>query len=235
VNSQQPAAEECERALAALARGGPDTEWEWVDRHLATCGSCAAGLARFTAAVEEQFAASESLQAGGTPAARPSPSGVLAFPPAWPRRRGGRLAVLQRRGVLGTLAAVAAALLVLVGVLVVRTSSGGGSVVAGRRPEFVPSLEVVPSRPDHTYYAGEQIQVCLSINQPSRVHLSVLEGQTTFDLYDADSDPGRHCFPERIADGLRSRARLRVEVFYGSQRVAREDYVLLPAAPTPSP
>src|SRR4051812_23893595 len=55
--------EGCGRALAALARGGPDIDWQWVDGHLTTCAACSAGLARFTLAVNEQVAGSSLLDA----------------------------------------------------------------------------------------------------------------------------------------------------------------------------
>ncbi|HZU78254.1 MAG TPA: hypothetical protein VFA70_15910, partial [Dehalococcoidia bacterium] len=198
---------------------------------------CAAGLARFTAAIEEQFAASRVLAAAlddGDTRAEPEPVQPVR-PPSRTRPGPRRLALIRRhpRAVAG-FGALAAALLLL-GLLLARANSGGGAVSAGRRPEFVPSLQVLPQRLDNTYFAGEQVQVCLTINQPSRVRLSVLEGNTTFPLYDAETAPGSHCFPERITSSLRTRATLRVEVYFGTERVAREDIALLPATPTPAP
>jgi hypothetical protein len=338
VNGPTP---ECTTALRALARGGGETDWDAVDRHLASCERCATGFERLTAAIDEQFAASGSLD-GADEQTDVTPSGriVVEAPAPLPFRPPRRRRLWSSPRTLAVLLAAAATMAVFAGAVVLGSLSSGspsrsasksvakqnaedrgvasGSVASGgvaqqqpavvaaqaaqagtaatgapaaaaapagtsfgqapaasaaaaarpatpaalaaaaatraataapssagnplvgvaeadRRPEFVPSLEVLPDRPDHTYFSGEQIQVCLSINQPSRIHLSVLEGQTTFDLYDADSDPGRHCFPEKVGT-IRGRATLRVEVFYGNERVAREDFPLLPAAtPTPVP
>jgi hypothetical protein len=309
---------ECDAVLAALARGGDGVDWAEVERHLATCALCAGGLDRLTSAIDEQFAASRSLEGNtvAAPVAQATPARVTPLPLARRRRplwRSPRLiavfaaaaatvavfagavvigsfssggtndnsrksvAVVQApagmqatpAAALGQSAATAAAVAAAAtrpaaaatagsaaaaaraavpataaaaaassAAAAAAPSSGGnplaGAAEADRRPEFVPSLEVVPNRSDHTYYSGEQIQVCLRINQPSRVHLSVLEGHSTFDLYDADSDPGSHCFPEKVGT-ITGQATLRVEVFYGAERVAREDFVLLPATPTPVP
>lgn len=243
---------ECRLVLAALARGGAATDWEAVERHLSDCRSCGAGLARLTDGIAEQFAASRALAGAesGLPGSLEAPveldagmgrGQLLRFPNGEaivhrPRPQGGIVKRSRRWDgrVLAIVGAAAAAVL-LVAVVVLRSGAQhGATVVADRRPEFVPSLSVLPERADHTYYSGEQIQVCLRINQPSRVHLSVLVGHSTFDLYDADSDAGQHCFPEQIRK-LTSRATLRVEVFYGAERVAREDFPLLPAQATPSP
>ncbi len=238
----------CRRTLAALAGGGVDVDWDGVESHLQSCEACASGLGRFTAAIEEQFAASRALDAidlsvspGGIPAAESTLAGrnsdrIIEFPmrtAAGTDSRSGSTR-LFRRALFG-LGAVAAVLLVAVGIVTLLPgSSGSHSVSADRRPEFVPSLEVLPARASHIYYTGEQIQVCLRINQPSRVHLSVLEGHTTFTLYDADTAPGEHCFPEQVT-ALAGRATLRVEVFFGAERVAREDFTLLPAGATAVP
>jgi hypothetical protein len=238
----------CAQTLTALAGGGAGVDWDAVEQHLAACDSCAAGLDRFTAAIQEQFAASRSLDpfdgprvAAGSVAhesgqgTEATSGGIVAFPRPL-GTNGGRTATPHRwRRALFGLGAIAAVVVLAVGVITVLPgSSGNRSVSADRRPEFVPSLDVLPSRQSHTYYAGERIQVCLRINQPSRVHLSVLEGHATFNLYDADSDPGEHCFPEQVT-AITGRATLRVEVFYGSERVAREDFILLPAGATPAP
>ena len=230
---------QCARVRAALARGGAEIDWDGVDRHLSSCPACAAGLSRFTAAVQEQFAASRSLDVlGGAPepfagapiVVFPATDTGRTVPTRSDRRRFGRRLIA-----VAAAAAVAAALLFGGRALLPGSShapGGANPAAADRRPEFVPSLEVLPVHPGRAYYAGQQLQVCLSINQPSRIHLSVLEGHSTFDLYDADSDPGRHCFPEQVTR-IRGRATLRVEVFYGAERVAREDFPILPAAPTP--
>lgn len=243
---------ECQRVHAALARGDPATDWDRVEQHLATCPSCAAGLQRLTAAVQEQFAASrarDEAEALPLPAAATIPTSVavlggepgdghiITFPDrrrASPPGRAAAARRLRRPRILAAVGAAAAALVVLIVALALGLGSSAGSskVSADRRPEFVPSLDVLPARADHTYYAGEPIQVCLRINQPSRIQLSVLEGHTTFTLYDADSDPGQHCFPEQVKT-IHGHATLRVEVFYGAERVAREDFVLLPAVATP--
>jgi hypothetical protein len=250
-DENRPSTVDCETAQAVLARGGADSDWDQIDRHLAECADCAAGLRRVTAAIDEQFAASR-VQAGleefERSTAEIAPAGATSLPArqsgdgrliSLPDRRAAMAGTAARtgrrrfdRGLLATLGAAAAAVVLLIAAIVAGMSSSGGTrqVSADRRPEFVPSLDVLPSRPDHTYFAGEQIQVCLRINQPSRIHLSVLEGHTTFDLYDANSDPGQHCFPEQVK-AIIGRATLRVEVFYGAERVAREDFVLLPASP----
>ncbi len=254
----------CSRTLAALAGGGADVDWQEVERHLAACDACTAGLDRFTAAVDEQFAASRSLDALELPAttdgasvgsgalrrspeirqaARATPDSaaagsgavgsdsdrIVVFPSRTAASAPSRPASARMvRRVLFGLGAVAAVVLLAIGIVALLPGSRGSrSVSADRRPEFVPSLEVLPARASHIYYGGEQIQVCLRINQPSRVHLSVLKGHATFDLYDADTSPGEHCFPEQVG-AIQTRATLRVDVFYGAERVAREDFVLLP-------
>jgi len=255
-NENQPSTVDCESVHSALARGGADSDWDQIDRHLAECAECAAGLRRLTIAIDEQFAAGRvqsGLEEFERSMAEIAPTGAASLPArqsegvkgdgrliSLPDRRtamarGAARTTRRRfdRGLLATLGAAAAAVVLLITAIVAGLSSSGGTrqVSADRRPEFVPSLDVLPSRPDHTYFTGEQIQVCLRINQPSRIHLSVLEGHSTFDLYDANSDPGQHCFPEQVK-AIIGRATLRVEVFYGSERVAREDFVLLPASPT---
>jgi hypothetical protein len=244
---QQP---ECSAALTALARGGEGVDWQRVELHLSTCPSCAAGLDRFTTAVNEQFAASRLLLAveDDTPdpaapdtstAAATEDGGdggrLLIFPtPAAEQRRP---AVARGRRLFIWAGAAAAALIVLVaaGAVVGRSGSGGAKrAVADRRPGFVPILDVLPQRSDNTYHNGELIQVHLGINQPSRVVLSVLEGHNTTTLLDIDQDPGERYIPYRVVN-LRQRATLRVEVFVGLERVARKDVTLQPAAATPVP
>jgi hypothetical protein len=240
---------DCSATLAALARGGADVDWARVELHLQTCPDCAAGLDRFTTAIEEQFAASRLLiapdeeapeVAGPAVTAPASENGgrVLAFPtPAPARRRPERRLPHLRGRLLPWMGAAAAALVVLVAVGLLATRSGSGSAtraVADRRAEFVPILEVLPERPDHTYHDGDLIQVHIGINQPSRIVLSVLEGHATTKLLDVDADKGERYVPYRIAN-LRQRATLRIDVYYGQQRVAREEVTLLPAASTPAP
>lgn len=232
---------ECERVRSALASERDEVDWDQIEQHLASCNACAPGLLRLTLAIQEQFAASRSLEAAdgeqqldsvrpGTVALESEThkgQGRLIPFSAAARDKAARRRRFSRR-LLVSLGGLAAALLIVVGVVALLPGgSRGGKVTADRRPEFVPSLDVLPSRADHTYYAGEQLQVCLRINQPSRVHLSVLEGKSTFDLYDADTSPGEHCFPEQVGN-IRTRATLRVDVFYGAERVARGDFVLLP-------
>src|SRR5579884_3499547 len=84
----------CQNALAALAHGGAATDWEAVERHLAGCADCAAGLERLTAAIDEQFAASDVLaepaaqREGRAPLAAPESAGrVLRLPARGARRR----------------------------------------------------------------------------------------------------------------------------------------------------
>ncbi len=232
---------ECRRVRSAVASGSDGVDWQQCARHLATCDACAPGLARLTTAIQEQFAVSRSLEAADGVVQLGSVPGGLAAPDNAAADRSGRViefplsapvAAVRRsrytRRLLIGFGSVAAALLLLIGVVALLPGgSSSNKVAADRRPEFVPSLEVLPARADHTYVAGEQIQVCLRINQPSRVHLSVLQGKTTFDLYDADTSPGEHCFPEQVG-AIQTRATLRVDVFYGTERVAREDFVLLP-------
>jgi hypothetical protein len=226
--------ERCAEVRAALARGGAEVDWEQVEEHLATCPRCAAGLERFSRAVGEQFAASDAL--AGLAVAEPSagPRPPLAFPePAARRERARR----RWPRYAGAAAAAVAAVAVLTGVFVARSGhggAGGSSAVAERLPQYVSKLYVLPPRPDNTYVNGDEIQVCINVNQPSRVLLEILEGHTTTTLLDTDADPSTsdRCFPYRVA-ALRSRATLRLEAYYGPTRIAREDVTLLPAAPTP--
>lgn len=230
-----PAGEErCTAVRAALARGGAEVDWEQVEQHLATCPRCAAGLARMSDAVAEQFAASDALAglAAVEPAADPHPP--LAFPGAAARRERARR---QWPRYAAAAAAAVAAVAVLSGVFVARSGhggAGGASAVAERLPQYVSKLYVLPPRPDNTYVNGDEIQVCINVNQPSRVVLEILEGHTTTTLLDTDADASTsdRCFPYRVA-ALRSRATLRLEAFYGPTRIAREDVTLLPATPTP--
>lgn len=243
----------CGDALAALARGGDAVDWEAVDRHLATCAACAGGLARFTAAIDEQFSASRSLallaDTAAIPAAsveaRPAGRGVaetipasasdpIAFPSAAAR--------VQRRRrlwprLLVAAGAAAAAIVLLSGAFVLRSGKNtpaGETTVAEFRPEFVQSVSVTPERPNQTYRPGELVTICIHTLQPERVVLSVLEGHTTFKLLDTNAGAGEQCYPYRVA-ALRGRATLRLEAFFGQERVAREDVTLLPAESTPAP
>src|SRR5581483_4935459 len=219
--------ERCAEVRAALAGGGADVDWEQVEAHLATCPRCAAGLVRFSEAVAQQFAASDALAglraaapAAGSrpPLALPTAAAVRRRPrPRWPRYAGAAAAAV----------AVAA---VLTGVFVARSGrsgSGGASAVAERLPQYVSKLYVLPPRADNTYVNGDEIQVCINVNQPSRVVLQVLEGHTTTTLLDTDADASTadRCFPYRVA-ALRSRATLRLEAYYGPTRIAREDVTL---------
>ena len=98
--------EQCEATLAALARGGAELDWEQIELHLSTCASCGAGLARFTAAVVEQFAASDLLD--GLESAGPMPAGPpIAFPNAAAREERRRRRLWPRFA--GAAAATAAA------------------------------------------------------------------------------------------------------------------------------
>ncbi|HLZ69502.1 MAG TPA: hypothetical protein VKV26_06260 [Dehalococcoidia bacterium] len=219
-----PRDERCDAVLAALARGGAETDWQQIDRHLTTCAACAAGLARFTDAVAEQFAASDLLAA------------LIAFPDAAARET--RRRRLWPR-VAGAAAAAVAAVALLGGVFVLRSGrggTGGSSAVAERLPQYVSKLYVLPQRANATYYNGDRVQVCLNVNQPSHVLLEVLEGHTTTTLLDTDADASTsdRCFPYTVT-ALRGRATLRLEAFYGPTRIAREEVTLLPAPPTPAP
>lgn len=226
--------ERCEDVRAALARGGAGVDWTQLEQHLASCAACSAGLARFADAVAEQFAASDALDGFEELDGAASAPAPLVFPgvaarQARKRRRWPRYA--------GAAAAAVAAVAVLSGVFVARSGRGGAggtSVVAERLPQYVSKLYVLPPRADNTYVNGDQIQVCINVNQPSRVLLQVLEGHTTATLLDTDADASTadQCFPYRVA-ALRGRATLRLEAYYGPTRIAREDVTLLPVAPTP--
>lgn len=223
----------CEDVRAALAGGGAGVDWAQVEQHLSSCPACGAGLARFGEAVAEQFAASDALAglADAEPATRPG--APIAFPDAAARRARGR----RWPRYAGAAAAAVAAVAVLSGVFVARSGrggAGGSSAVAERLPQYVSKLYVLPERADNTYVDGDQIQVCINVNQPSRVVLEILEGHTTTTLLDTDADASTtdRCFPYRVT-ALRSRATLRLEAYYGPTRIAREDVTLLPAAPTP--
>src|SRR5690349_16951132 len=54
---------ECQRVRSALASGRDEVDWDQIEQHLASCNACAPGLHRLTLAIQEQFAASRSLEA----------------------------------------------------------------------------------------------------------------------------------------------------------------------------
>ncbi len=228
--------EQCEATLAALARGGAELDWEQIELHLSTCASCGAGLARFTAAVVEQFAASDLLD--GLESAGPMPAGPpIAFPNAAAREERRRRRLWPRFA--GAAAAAVAAVAVLTSIFVARSGrggAGGSSVAAERLPQYVSKLYVLPQRANDIYYNGDLVQVCINVNQPSHVLLEILEGHATTTLLDADAGASAadQCFPYRVT-ALHARATLRLEAFYGPTRIAREDVTLLPAPPSSSP
>src|SRR5690242_18273924 len=92
---------ECDRVRSAIASGREGIDWLQIEQHLTSCDACARGLARLTTAIQEQFAASNSLEAAaGDQQLDPVPAGVTT--PATQTRDGpGRLIRLPNRAAAG--------------------------------------------------------------------------------------------------------------------------------------